>query len=86
MEFDNIIRLTSQALLLCLLVSMPAVIVAAIVGLLVSFAQAVTSLQDQSISQGVKFFAVVIALIVAAPWGAAIVLGFARQAMQLALS
>lgn len=86
MEFDNIIRLTSQALLLCLLVSMPAVVVAAVVGLLVSFGQAVTSLQDQSISHGVKFFAVVITLIVAAPWGAAIVLGFARQAMQLALS
>lgn len=85
MDFDNIVRLTSQAMVMCLLVSLPVVVVAAVVGLLVSFVQAITSLQDQAISQGAKLIAVVITLLIAAPWGATMVLGFARQAFQLAL-
>lgn len=86
MEYDNIIRLTSEALLLCLMVSLPAVLVSAVVGLLISFAQAITSLQDQSISQGTKLFAVVITLLVAAPWGASVVLRFAESLITTALS
>ena len=35
MDHDSVIRLTSEALLLCLLVSLPAIVVAAVVGLLV---------------------------------------------------
>jgi len=83
-DFDNIINLTSHAMILCLLVSMPVVLVSAVVGLLVSFVQAITSLQDQAISQGAKLVAVVIALLVCAPWGASLVLGFARQALTAA--
>jgi type III secretion protein S len=85
MDYDNIIRLTSEALLLCLLVSLPVVAVSAIVGLLVSFVQAITSLQDQSISQGAKLIAVVITLVIAAPWGGAVVLRFAQSLLQAAL-
>lgn len=76
MGYDNIIQLTSQALMMCLLLSMPAVIVSAIVGLLVSFVQAITSLQDQSISQGIKLLAVTIVVFVAAPWAGATLLRF----------
>jgi len=85
MEFDNIVRLTSQAMIMCLLVSLPVVAVSALVGLLVSFVQAITSLQDQAISQGAKLIAVVITLLISAPWGASLVLGFARQALEAAL-
>ena len=85
MDFDNIVRLTSQAMLMCLIVSMPVVVVSAVVGLLVSFLQAITSLQDQAISQGAKLIAVVITLLISAPWGASLVLGFARQAMEAAM-
>lgn len=70
---------------MCLFVSLPAVLVAALVGLLVAFGQAITSLQDQSISQCAKLVAVVVTLLVAAPWGASLVLGFARQTFQAAL-
>jgi len=85
MDFDNIVDLTSHAMILCLLVSLPVVLVSAVVGLLVSFVQAITSLQDQAISQGAKLIAVVITLLVSAPWGASLVLGFARQALAAAL-
>ncbi|XHO07049.1 hypothetical protein ACEQUB_p00295 (plasmid) [Ralstonia syzygii] len=69
MDYDNITRLTSTALLLCLLVSLPAVGVAAIAGLLISFLQAITSLQDSSISHGLKLIIVSLVIVVAAPWG-----------------
>jgi type III secretion protein S len=63
-------------------VSLPAVLVAALVGLLVSFLQAVTSLQDSSISHSVKLVAVSVAIMLAAPWGASAILQFARSVMQ----
>ena len=86
MDNDNIIRVTSEAMLLCLLVSLPAVLVAACVGLLVSFVQAITSLQEQAISQAAKLISVVVTLLVAAPWGAALVLRFAESVVKLALN
>lgn len=84
MEYDQILQMTSEALLLCLLVSMPAILVSAVVGLLVTFVQAITSLQDPTVSQGIKMVAVVVAMIVSAPWGASVVLQFAERAMRTA--
>jgi len=86
MGTENITRVTSDALMLCLIVSLPTVLVAAGVGLLVAFVQAVTSLQEQAISQGAKMIAVVITLLIAAPWGARMILEFANSMMRLAMS
>ncbi len=82
MDFDNIGRMTSTAMTLCLLVSLPAVLVAALVGLVVSFLQAVTSLQDSSISHSIKLVAVSVTVMLAAPWGASAVMQFARSVME----
>lgn len=68
MTYDIVIQLTSEALMMCVLLSLPAVAVSAIVGLLVSFFQAITSLQDQSISQGVKLLVVTGVVVLTAPW------------------
>jgi type III secretion protein S len=86
MGSEEIVRVTSEAMMLCLVVSLPAVLVAAGVGLLVAFVQAVTSLQEQAISQGAKMISVVITLLLAAPWGARLVLEFARSMMRMAMS
>jgi type III secretion protein S len=86
MNYEQVTRLTSEAMILCLMVSAPAVIVSAVVGLLVSFFQAVTSMQDQAISQGVKMVAVVITVVVAAPWGAFAVLQFAQALLRVAFA
>jgi type III secretion protein S len=85
MDHDSVIRLTSEALLLCLLVSLPAIVVAAVVGLLVSFVQAVTSLQEQSIGQAAKLISVVVTLLALGPWGASVVLRFAQSLFTVAL-
>lgn len=83
MEYDNLTHLTAQALKLCLLVSLPVVAVAALTGLAVSFLQAITSLQDSSISQSVKLVVVTVAIVVCAPWGAMAVQSFARNLWQV---
>ena len=82
MDFDNIGRMTSTAMMPCLLVSLPAVLVAALVGLVVSFLQAVTSLQDSSRSHSIKLVAVSVTVMLAAPRGASAVLQFARSVME----
>jgi type III secretion protein S len=86
MNIDTLVGLATQGLLLCLYVSLPIVVVASGVGLLVSFIQAITSLQDQTLSFGIKLVAVVIALIVAAPLGASAILRFANQLLTTAVS
>jgi type III secretion protein S len=79
MQHDNVIQLTSQALMMCLVLSLPAVVVSAVVGLLISFVQAVTSLQDSSISQGIKLLAVTVVVALAAPWAGATMLRFTEN-------
>jgi len=85
MDTDNLIRLTTEGLMLCLTVSLPVIVVAAISGLLVSFVQAVTSLQDQSISHCVKLFATTAAVAVTGAWGAAAILRFANELINVAV-
>lgn len=82
MQFDNVIQLTSQALMMCLLLSLPAVVVSAVVGLLISFVQAVTSLQDSSISQGIKLLAVTVVVAIGAPWAGSTMLQFAEKLIE----
>lgn len=78
MEDPRLLRLASEALLLALLLSLPAVVVSAVIGLLVSFVQAITSLQEQSISQGIKLVAVALVLLLAGPWAGSLLLQFGQ--------
>jgi type III secretion protein S len=81
MTYDQIIQLTMQGLGLVLLISLPITAVAALTGLLVSLVQAITSLQDQSVAQGLKLMIVTLVIFFIAPWAGALVLGYARQAI-----
>jgi type III secretion protein S len=85
MNYESVVRLTSEAMLLCLLISLPAVAIAATVGLLVAFVQAITSIQDQAIGQSAKLIAVTLTVVVVAPWGASVILRFAQSALKAAL-
>ncbi|MGN6390012.1 MAG: type III secretion system export apparatus subunit SctS [Burkholderiaceae bacterium] len=64
----TVIDYTYQALILALLLSLPAVLTAGIVGFVVALLQAVTQIQDQSIGQAAKLLAVGAALAVAGGW------------------
>lgn len=64
MQTADIVDVLHRAMVVLMVTAAPAVIVAAIVGLLVAVVQAATQLQDQSISQALKLGAVVIVLFV----------------------
>jgi type III secretion protein S len=68
MTSADIIFYTSQSLLLVLLLSMPVVTVAAIVGLLVGLFQGLTQIQDQTLSFAIKLIAVIITIVLSAQW------------------
>lgn len=85
MDIDTLTRLTTQGLLLCMYISLPVVFVAAAVGLAISFVQAITSIQDSSIPHGVKLLAVVVTLVIAAPWACAALLRFLKQVILTAI-
>lgn len=57
-----------QALYLTLLLSLPAIIVASVVGTLFSLLQALTQIQEQTLSFAVKLIAVGLTLFLTAGW------------------
>lgn len=59
---------TLQALMLVLVLSLPPIIVASVTGILVSLVQALTQIQEQTISFAVKLVAVVVTIILTANW------------------
>lgn len=85
MTIDALIQLSTQALLLCMYVSMPVVLVGALVGLLVSFLQAITSTQDQNLTHGVKLVAIIVTIFISAPLSASAIVRFMHQVLASAL-
>lgn len=59
---------TSQALILVMMLSMPPIIVATVIGVLVSLLQALTQVQEQTLGFAVKLIVVSVVLIVTAGW------------------
>ena len=64
----RITELTYKALVLVLIVSLPPIIMASLVALAVSVIQAVTQIQDQTISFAFKLITVIITLIFTVRW------------------
>ena len=81
MGYEDVIQVATQGLMLVLMVSLPITIVSAVVGLLVSLVQAVTSLQDSTVSQGAKLLVVTLVIFFIAPWAGSLVLAYARQTL-----
>ena len=61
-------NLTHKALILILMLSLPPIITAAVVGVLVSLVQAVTQVQDQTLSFAFRLVAVIISLLITIRW------------------
>ncbi|WP_068310278.1 type III secretion system export apparatus subunit SctS [Polycladidibacter hongkongensis] len=58
---DAVYRI-SEAMILVMMLSLPPIIVASLVGLLVSLLQALTQMQEQTIQFGIKLIAVTVTL------------------------
>lgn len=79
MEVVTLTTFVKQALLLVLWLSLPAVLVASVVGLAIAFLQAITQVQDQTISFGVKLLAVIVAIALTSTWLGRELMNFADQ-------
>jgi flagellar biosynthetic protein FliQ len=76
---DVVIKITNQALLLVLILSGPPLLVSMVVGLMISIFQAVTQIQEQTISMVPKLFTVFITLAVAGYWMMSLMVRFAQN-------
>ncbi len=68
MNQDVVINISMQALQLAFMVAMPLLLVALVVGLAVSVFQAVTQIQEQTLSFIPKIVAMGVTLVVGGPW------------------
>jgi type III secretion protein S len=68
MNETQILHYTIQAMQLVLYLSMPTIIVATLVGLLVGLFQALTSIQEQTLPHGFKLIAAVFAIAATVRW------------------
>ncbi|MBF0398473.1 MAG: type III secretion system export apparatus subunit SctS [Desulfobacterales bacterium] len=64
----KILEATHKALLLVLILSLPPIIVASVMGILISFLQAITQVQEQTISFAVKLIFVFITILLTGSW------------------
>lgn len=68
MNQSFLLETTNQALILVLLLSMPPIIVATVVGVLVSLLQALTQIQEQTLGFAIKLIVVTVTLLFTASW------------------
>lgn len=61
-------ELMYEAFYLILILSLPPIVVASVVGILLALVQAVTQLQEQTLSFGIKLIAVCLTLFLTAGW------------------
>jgi flagellar biosynthetic protein FliQ len=68
MDTDTVVTLSTQAMSLALKISLPLLGVGLIVGVLISIIQAVTSIQEQTLSFIPKVLAMAAVLVIGGPW------------------
>lgn len=64
----TVIQIAEQAVWVVLLVSGPLMLVALVIGLIVSIFQATTSIQEQTLAFAPKIIAVLVAIVFIGPW------------------
>jgi flagellar biosynthetic protein FliQ len=79
MDQSQVIEIGARAMWVTLQLSLPVLGVSLIVGLLVSMFQAVTQLQEPTLSFIPKVLAVVLVLVLAGPWMLNTLLGFTTE-------
>ncbi|MGO9489511.1 MAG: flagellar biosynthesis protein FliQ [Solirubrobacteraceae bacterium] len=68
MNQDTVVNLASQAMSLALKVAGPLLLVGLVIGIVVSIFQAVTQIQEQSLSLIPKIAGIAVVIIVLGPW------------------
>ncbi|EBM9474951.1 SPI-2 type III secretion system apparatus protein SsaS [Salmonella enterica subsp. enterica serovar Rubislaw] len=81
MNDSELTQFVTQLLWIVLFTSMPVVLVASVVGVIVSLVQALTQIQDQTLQFMIKLLAIAITLMASYPWLSGILLNYTRQIM-----
>jgi flagellar biosynthesis protein FliQ len=79
MPYALVVDLARHAIFTMVLLSAPLLLTALIVGLLVSIGQALTQIQEQTISFVPKLLAVAVVFLVALPWMLQIIVRYATE-------
>ncbi len=79
MNPDDVIALGRQALEITLLISAPFLITALVVGVLISLVQAVTQIQEQTLTFVPKFLAIVVVFLLSLPWAIGVLTQYATD-------
>lgn len=80
MNGTQVIHFTAQAMELVLYLSLPAILAATVVGLIIGLLQALTSIQEQTLPHGFKLIAIMFALAATVRWLGPELLLFAQNA------
>ena len=83
MHDDAAIYLVRDTLILALLIVGPILLVGILVGLIISLAQSVTSIQDQTLSFVPKIVVMILVTALLLPWIAVQLVDYAREAFSL---
>jgi flagellar biosynthetic protein FliQ len=79
MSQDMILKLAKDTLQITLMVSSPLLVISLVVGIVVSIAQVVTSIQDMTLSFVPRIIAVFLAFLLVFPWVMNIMLSFTTR-------
>jgi flagellar biosynthetic protein FliQ len=84
MEMEQIVEIGRDLLYTAMLLALPTLAASLIVGLLVSILQAVTSIQEQTLSFLPRLLAVGLVLVVAMPWTMQLAVHFTMRMLERA--
>ena len=79
MENDFVIEVVNQAIKITLMLSAPMLIGALVVGILVSIFQAVTQINEQTLSFIPKILVIIATLVIFSPWMMETMVGYTRE-------
>ncbi|MCL5935248.1 MAG: flagellar biosynthesis protein FliQ [Firmicutes bacterium] len=74
-----VIQIVREALMLVLIISVPILVAGMLVGFIISILQAATQIQEQSLSFVPKLVAVLVLLMVLAPWIINVLVGYTTE-------
>lgn len=79
MTDTNLTHFVTELLWLVLMTSLPLVLVASVVGIVVSILQALTQIQDQTLQFMIKLLAVALVIVATYHWMGGLLLSYTRQ-------
>jgi len=82
MNPDNVVEIGTNALHMVLLLSLPMLLVALVVGVAISLFQAVTQIQEMTLTFVPKIIAVFACLVLVAPWLTKTMVGYTRHLIE----